>query len=742
MEPRRTCLDAVLRSASASIASRSSPRWTARRRLVQIRAAAPMHTSSPTSARVLTDVPSASASSTGTEDPGAASLSTSTSRAAGVGAAGSASKGSSTRRPLTAGRALKGRKSRAASPATPAEPALRSPAGASLTITEQLRARLLKRLSPDMAKSVGFSSLLNRHLTQTLLQQQKQGGRDVRPGSAGQPAPKPVLRGRKTLKSLRKVKLAAAASVGIGGVNLASARAGALATGIRLANSTPSGGSTASVTKAQNYQPPRRPSRVERAAQNAKAIQRATRASPMKTYSVPHEATQADRLHRDEADPSNEPTVLSEVWSYLSSLFARDRRRSPGEMHERSKWRSSIEPVAPGAFTQNYPSSASLIDSARGDEDHDEGGRPRRHPLQPRFDPSTAASFSSAAGKAETLHRSGASKPHKIQQHSASFREGILNTNAPPFFETLPLHLPADYPPPTPRIPDMELRALALGVNHLAGTDVGPDTAWVLEKPARLEYLGDSVLELATRTFIFREVEDLSPKTMAFLKSHLVSNDILGHLYNQAGLETLRLDTAEWALDTLRMQHPRSAIGGLGGASPNRQDEQRRGVVETMTGGKGLSGHRRGSLQGWLRLESARESQGPSQLDVRPKRETEAEMRNRRLALYLPDLPHSRKADLFEAYLGGLYLSQPPSIASEWVQALLRPFAARAMRHELMQVEEALTRAGVVRRRLKRQQEEEALSRASGFGYPGRSGEQGGDQSGESKSWLRWFFGL
>ncbi|CAD6972945.1 unnamed protein product [Tilletia controversa] len=485
-------------------------------------------------------------------------------------------------------------------------------------------------------------------------------------------------RGRKTLKALRKATIAAS----IGGINLASVRAGALASGLGLSNASPSTPSR----PAPPPPPPRErsasasslrfPTRIERAAQNARAVQRATRAAPLMAHVDPSQA--APPVQVDEAKKAAEGSTSdssdSLLWTLFSSLLSRQtgQRRDdafPSESQQKEHQR--------GAFTQNYPSSASLVDSSRQRDRHQQDQeQDQDHPLQRSSsthsirEPSYRVSSPSQNSSTTTNNNSNNNNNNNANQ--AHLREGILNSHAPPFFELLPLHLPADYPPPTPRIPDMEMRALALGVNHLAGDDVGPDTAWVLEKPARLEYLGDSVLELATRTLIFREVADLSPKTMAILKSHLVSNDILGHLYNQAGLETLRLDTAEWALETLRTQHPKSAIG----PPPLHPSFS----------------HSHAALMMKRRPPSSSSKDADEQHEA---------ARRRRLALYLPDLPHSRKADLFEAYLGALYLSQPPSIASEWTQNLLRPFAARAMRHELMGIEEALTRAGVVRRRVR-----------------------------------------
>ncbi|KAE8222289.1 hypothetical protein CF326_g8407, partial [Tilletia indica] len=480
------------------------------------------------------------------------------------------------------------------------------------------------------------------------------------PVSTPTPAPTPAVgRGRKTLKTLRKAKMVAS----IGGINLASVRAGALASGLGLSpgvrlpppptstltptpaatsgNKTHTYGRTSTNPQKQKEPNVRFPTRMERAAQNAKAVELATRAVPLMTYIDPSLANRPSAVENEPAPSPGKSESDSLLWNLVSSVLARG---GEGVRDDAYPSRKEQEEGARGAFTQNYPSSASLIDSSRqGQHDEDET---EQHP---------------SSSTTTVNNRNNQESPH--QTH---LREGILNSHAPPFFELLPLHLPADYPPPTPRIPDMEMRALALGVNHLAGDDVGPDSAWVLEKPARLEYLGDSVLELATRTLIFREVADLSPKTMAILKSHLVSNDILGHLYNQAGLETLRLDTAEWALETLRTQHPKSAIG----PPPLHPSFS----------------HTNASLLLKRRPSATSGTEDPE------------ETRRRRLSLYLPDLPHSRKADLFEAYLGALYLSQPPSIASEWVQNLLRPFAARAMRHELMGLEEALTRAGVVRR--------------------------------------------
>ncbi|KAK0547488.1 hypothetical protein OC845_004057 [Tilletia horrida] len=401
------------------------------------------------------------------------------------------------------------------------------------------------------------------------------------------------------------------------------------------------------------------PSKTERAAQNAMAIQQAIRiSSPFYTQPDLHSQQQ----------PS--------FWRNLLSVFSSSQRTQSEHRIQHHHYHHHYSSTDTSAFT-NYPPVSSLIMEAE-----------------------------TALPPTSTISTSTSPDPTEPITH--------INPLPPPFFEALPLILPPNYPPPTPRIPDMDLRAIALGVNHLAGSDIGRDAAWVLERPARLEYLGDSVLELATRSLLFRELTDLSPHSMGMLKAHLVSNDVLGHLYNQAGLESLRVDTAEWAIETLRTQHPSSIIGGKsllaeldGGkhAITEHQDLKSQAAKRWLCFGTpedktaAFSPSSLYTTQGFPASSSKEEAADAKDAT------TKQTARRKRISQYLSDLPHSRKADLFEAYLGALYISLSPSLASEWVQALLRPFAARAMRHERMQSEDALTRAGLVRRRAKQKRE-------------------------------------
>ncbi|KDN41230.1 ribonuclease III [Tilletiaria anomala UBC 951] len=244
-------------------------------------------------------------------------------------------------------------------------------------------------------------------------------------------------------------------------------------------------------------------------------------------------------------------------------------------------------------------------------------------------------------------------------------------------FEHLPLRFPKHYPPPTPRIKDEKLRSLALGVNRWQydaaygpmgrRTECGKeareaDDSFGFETNKRLEYLGDGVLEAITRSMIYRKFPDLSNEGVISIKNHLVSNDLLGHLYDVCNLDSLRQDCAgeSWERGWM-IQRLSSSPSEL---SPSPSNTAQASEISATN------------------LEDSKASR----------------LRPRGPPTLLP-LSHSVKADHMEAYIAATALDQGYITVAQWVEALLAPWIQRVQLHPRLQEDRFLTVAAISRKR-------------------------------------------
>ena len=235
-------------------------------------------------------------------------------------------------------------------------------------------------------------------------------------------------------------------------------------------------------------------------------------------------------------------------------------------------------------------------------------------------------------------------------------------------FEHLPLKFPKNYPPPAPRIHSLELKSLAFGVNRWQveglygigfvvrkGKDIVPlyrnraeTDSLALETNKRLEYLGDGILEAITRTILYRTFPDLSNEGLVSIKNHLVSNDLLGHLFDVCKLDEQRRECAQACWEAGRQSR---YADGMGDPSP-----------------------------------------------------TERPMPT------LYKLSHSQKADHMEAFIAAAVLDNDQLTVAKWIEAILAPWLERVQLHPRLGEERFLTAAAVARKRARQaaQREHEA----------------------------------
>lgn len=244
---------------------------------------------------------------------------------------------------------------------------------------------------------------------------------------------------------------------------------------------------------------------------------------------------------------------------------------------------------------------------------------------------------------------------------------------------------PADrYPPPMPLVRDIDidLAATAFGLNrscdvhwvqgksndHSDGIEAGG--AWRkimhgaeyfaenmnsdrMDSGQGLEYLGDSVVNLVSRSCLLEKFPRRSMNSYNMASSFLVSNDVFGHMYIDAGMAEERTFIA----NVLMHQ------------SKQHQLEQMRSKLTT------------------------------EQFQLR---------KNAPLpALQLPVIHHLKQADLFEAYVGAMYLTFGFRKASEWCSALFEPWLDRIARTKHYLTPSQLSPAGEVQARIEERIREE-----------------------------------
>ncbi|PWN35555.1 uncharacterized protein FA14DRAFT_43843 [Meira miltonrushii] len=244
---------------------------------------------------------------------------------------------------------------------------------------------------------------------------------------------------------------------------------------------------------------------------------------------------------------------------------------------------------------------------------------------------------------------------------------------------------PADrYPPPIPMIRDIniEIAATAFGLNrgcdvhwvqgksndHSDGVEAGGAWRKIMHGPEYfvqhmhsdrmdsgqgLEYLGDSVVNLVSRSLILERFPRRSMALYNLAVSWLVSNDVFGHIYVDAGLAEER----QFIADVLMQQ------------SKQHQLEQMRPILTT------------------------------EQFQLR---------KNAPLpALQLPVIHHLKQADLFEAYVGAVYLTFGFRKASEWCSGLFEPWLDRIARTRDFLIPKHFSQAGEVQARIEERIREE-----------------------------------
>lgn len=285
----------------------------------------------------------------------------------------------------------------------------------------------------------------------------------------------------------------------------------------------------------------------------------------------------------------------------------------------------------------------------------------------------------------------------------------------PPFqFEKTAMHYPpADrYPPPLPLVRelDLDLAARALRINracdvhwvpgkgndHSDGKEAGGAWRKIMHGPDHwaqkmdadrmdtgqgLEYLGDSVLHLVSRACIMEKFPRRSMFLYNLAANWIVSNDVFGHIYVDAGLVGERNFIADILLNS----------------SKERQ------------------------------LEEMRSTLTPEEFQLRQNAPLPAQQ--------LPILNHLRQADLFEGYVGAIFLTFGYQKAAQWCSALLEPWLDRVARTRNFLSSSSLTQAGEVRARIEEQIREEVRKE-----YEQRlQAEQGGTFTFVTK-WLRSTF--
>lgn len=176
-----------------------------------------------------------------------------------------------------------------------------------------------------------------------------------------------------------------------------------------------------------------------------------------------------------------------------------------------------------------------------------------------------------------------------------------------------------------------------------------------LDGEQSLEYIGDSVLHLVTRSILMTRFPRRASHAYNIAANFLVSNDAFGHVFDDAGL----------------------------------------GIERQRIGQLLLEHHRE------RELTEAEEAQGLSGEEIA-----------RRRAAPLPecDLPavtHQRKADLFEAFTGAVYLTHGFNKVSRWATLLFEPWVDRVARTPGFQSSHSLTPAGLAERRARKLAEAE-----------------------------------
>lgn len=282
------------------------------------------------------------------------------------------------------------------------------------------------------------------------------------------------------------------------------------------------------------------------------------------------------------------------------------------------------------------------------------------------------------------------------------------------FEKTAMQYPPADrYPPPIPLVRELniELAATAFSLNRVCdvhwvqgkGNDdsngKGTEGSWRkimhgaeyfaqnmdsdrMDNGQGLEYIGDSVLHLISRSCIMAKFPRRSMMLYNLAANWLVSNDVFGHIFIDAGLE----DERKFIADILLHQ------------SKQRQLDQMRSVLTAE--------------QFQLRQDAPLPAQ------------------------QLPVLQHLRQADLFEAYVGAIYLTYGFQKASTWCSALFEPWIDRIARTENFLSPSSLTQAGEVRARIEEQIREEVRRE-----FEQRQQRAKGNLFNYAGNWLRSVFG-
>ncbi|MCO5584927.1 hypothetical protein L7F22_038859 [Adiantum nelumboides] len=253
-------------------------------------------------------------------------------------------------------------------------------------------------------------------------------------------------------------------------------------------------------------------------------------------------------------------------------------------------------------------------------------------------------------------------------------------------FDKTSMHYPpADrYPPPIPLVRelDLDLAAAAFGINracdvhwvqgkgndHSDGIEAGGAWRKIMHGPEHfvksmdsdrmdtgqgLEYIGDSVLHLVSKSCIMAKFPRRTMMLYNFAANWLVSNDVFGHMFIDSGLNEER----KYVADILLNQ------------SKQRELEQMRVILTD------------------------------EQFQLRKNAPLPAQQ--------LPVVQHLRQADLFEGYVGAIYLTFGFHKASEWSSALFEPWIDRLARTENFLTPASLTQAGEVRIQIEKQIREE-----------------------------------
>jgi dsRNA-specific ribonuclease len=252
-----------------------------------------------------------------------------------------------------------------------------------------------------------------------------------------------------------------------------------------------------------------------------------------------------------------------------------------------------------------------------------------------------------------------------------------------PFEHTKMVYPPSDvYPPPIPRLRDVDLdtaaRALAVlrtsgvqwiqdkerrasvanGDSVLLGTgqwrSVVRDADWLvnhsemdrLDSEQSLEYIGDSLLHLLSRSALMNRYPRRTMILYNIGANFLVSNDVFGHVYRDSGLDDERKIVAH-------LVQSRSKAAEL-----NRVKD----------------------------IISPQEYEERASMPLPP--------------LAFPPIHHLRQADLFEAYVGGVYLTLGFNEASKWCTRLFQPWLDRLGRTPGFNAPRFLTPDGELHARL------------------------------------------